>query len=469
MALHKLLRPYRCTADRGAVVAGRLLRSRALHLSAASSSGSATSATASAGGGEDHRSYRFAVCGAGAGGLAVGSALARRFGPGQLALIEPAEHHYYQPMWTMVGAGLKTLEQSRRPMAEVVPPQADWIRSAAVEFRPEENAVVTADGRRIAYDYLVVALGMQVNFDQIGGLPEALRDPDSCVTSNYSAATAPKTFELIRRFRGGNALFTFPPMPIKCPGAPQKIMYLADDYWRKNGVRDRTTVIYNTSLGVIFGVKKYAERLLKVVERKGIRVNYHRRLVEVRPDKREAVFEVLDSREESKPTETYSYDFLHATPPMGPLSFMKGQPIADEAGWVDVDKNTLRHRRYGNVFGIGDCTNVPTSRTAAACAAEASVLKANLLAAMRGGELRASYDGYTSCPLVTGYGKTILAEFDFDAAPLETFPFDQGKERASMYYLKKDLLPQLYWNGLLKGLWGGPGTMRRVCHLGGSK
>lgn len=410
------------------------------------------------------KSYQFVVCGGGAGGLAVGASIARKFGPGKLAVIEPSEFHYYQPMWTLVGAGAKTLEQSRRPTAKVMPPQADWLKTAVTEFHPEKNTVVTADGQRVSYDYLIVGLGLQVNFNQIKGLPEALERPDSCVVSNYSPKTVTKTWDNLKSFKGGNAIFTFPPMPIKCPGAPQKIMYLADDYWRKNGVRDQTKITFNTSLGVIFAVKKYAERLLQVVAKKGIEVNYKRKMIEVLPDKKEAVFEVL----EEDRTETYPYDFLHATPPMGPLDFMQGQPIADQAGWVDIDKLTLQHKQFPNIFGIGDCTNMPTSRTAAACAAESAILKKNLFAVVKGEDPKANYDGYTSCPLITGYGKTILAEFDFDALPLETFPFDQGKERVSMYYLKKDIMPELYWNGLLKGLWGGPATLRKTLHLGAS-
>lgn len=410
---------------------------------------------------EADKAYKFVVVGAGTGGLAVSSALGRKFGAGNVAVVEPSEVHYYQPMWTLVGAGVKTLQQSSKSMAEVMPPQVDWIKQRVAGFVPDKNAVTLADDTKLRYDYLIVALGLQVNFNQVKGLLQALEDPDSGVSSNYSSKYVEKTYKNLQRFQGGNALFNIPPMPIKCPGAPQKIMYLADDYWRQNGVRDKTTITYNTPLGVIFGVKKYADSLMKVVERKNIKLNFKRKILEVRGDKKEAVFEFLDNGTH----EVYKYDMMHAVPPMGPLDIMKGSPICDQLGWVDVNRETLQHIKYPNIFAIGDCTNVPASRTAAACAAQAAVLRRNLLSLIKGAELTAKYDGYASCPLITGYGKTILAEFDFDGKPLETFPFDQGKERWSMYHLKKDAMPQLYWYGLIRGIWDGPKLVRDMMHF----
>lgn len=405
-------------------------------------------------------SHRFVVVGGGAGGLAVGSWIGRKYGAENLAIVEPATTHYYQPMFTLVGGGAKPLDASRRPMASLMPPEAKWVKSSVTEFHPDENYVVTADGKKMGYDYLVVALGLDIKYNAVKGLQSLLDDPLSKVSTNYSALYAPKTFQLIQSFQGGNAIFTMPPLPIKCPGAPQKIMYLAEDYWRKHGMRDRSTVMYNSALGVIFGVKKYADSLMKVIRERGIQVNFQRKLMEVTKD--EAIFDNTDECT----TETYKYDLIHVTPPQGPLEFMKDQPICDEAGWVSVDKTTLQNPTFPNVFAIGDCTNVPASKTAAAVAAESAVLRTNIAAVVKGLNPSAHYDGYASCPLITGYGKTILAEFDFNANPLETFPFDQGKERRSMYHLKKDVMPDLYWMGLVKGIWGGPATARKLLHLG---
>ncbi|XP_065884584.1 sulfide:quinone oxidoreductase, mitochondrial-like [Dysidea avara] len=412
-------------------------------------------------------SYRFVVAGGGAGGLAIASSLARKYGDGNVAVIEPSDVHYYQPMWTLVGGGEKTLQDSAKEMSKLMPKNATWIKEKVEQFDPAQNLVYTSDNRKVNYDYLVVAMGLQVNFNKIEGLPEALEDPASGVASNFSPKYVNKTFELIKNFQGGNAIFTMPTLPIKCPGAPQKIMYLAEDYFRnKSGVRDKTTVMYNSALAVLFGVKKYANSLWKVVERKGIQVNLHTNLVEVMSKEKKAMFTITNPADNTTTNKIFDYDMIHVSPPMGPLACLKDSPVSDANGWVDVNKTTLQHMRFPNVFAIGDCSNVPTSKTAAAVAGQSGVLLKSLESVMKGEIPAEKYDGYTSCPLITGYGTTILAEFDFNAAPLETFPIDQGKERTSMYYLKRDIMPELYWSGLLRGVWRGPGIVRKALHAG---
>jgi len=410
-----------------------------------------------------NKAYKLVVVGGGSGGCSVAAKFAKKLGKGQVAVIEPAQTHYYQPMWTMVGGGMKTVEQSARPMRDVLPTKADWIQDHAVAFDPSSNKVTTKSGDEITYDYLVVAMGIQINWDGIKGLREALDTPGVC--SNYSPVYAPKTFKELEAFKEGNAIFTFPNTPIKCPGAPQKIMYIADQYFRKHGKRDKANIIYNTSLPVLFGVKKYADALWKVVEQRGITVNTRTCLTEVRPETREAVFVNLEKPDE--PEQTVKYELLHVTPNMSAPDVLKSCPdLCDAAGYVDVNKETLQHNRHPNVFAIGDCSSVPTSKTAAAVAAEAGILARNLSAVMSGGQGSAAYDGYTSCPLVTGYSKCILAEFKFDGVPLETFPINQGKERFSSFLMKKELMPFLYWKLMLKGNWNGPRMFRKLFHLG---
>lgn len=399
--------------------------------------------------------HQIVVVGGGAAGLGVAARLLHANASNDVAIIEPSDKHYYQPLWTLVGGGVIGREASVRPMTGLIPKGARWIQDAVTEFFPEENRLTTRDGKDIGYEYLVVAPGIQIDWDKIKGLPEALGRNGVC--SNYSYETVNSTWDSIRRFSGGNAIFTFPPPPIKCAGAPQKIMYLAEHYFRKHGVREKSRVVYYCATPTIFSAPKYAAALNEqVVKPRGIEVHYRYNLVEIRSDSREAVFQNLDTQEAL----VQSYDMIHVAPPMSAPDFVKRSQLANEAGWVDVSKETLQHVRYPNVFGIGDASSLPTSKTAAAVRAQAPVLLANLLAAMRGQPLTASYDGYTSCPLVTGYGRLILAEFDYELQPRETFPFDQGKERWSMYQLKRYVLPVIYWEGLVKGYkWPGFGGL----------
>jgi len=255
------------------------------------------------------------------------------------------------------------------------------------------------------------------------------------------------TWECIRNFSGGTALFTQPSGAIKCGGAPQKICYLAEDYFRRHGTRDAARVIFATAGRAIFGVPHYRAALEKVVERKNVETMFRHNLVELRAESREAVFEDLGSSEHV----VVPYDMIHVTPPMGPPEFIARSPLADDEGWVDVDKDTLQHTQVPNVFALGDCASLPTSKTGAAIRKQAPVMVKNLRSYMAGKPLTARYSGYTSCPVVTGYGTVLLAKFDYDGNPAESFPFDQARERRSMWILKKYGLPLLYWSGMLKG------------------
>ena len=297
----------------------------------------------------------------------------------------------------------------------------------------------------IGYDHLVVAPGIQIDWGEVEGLKEGVGSDGIC--SNYDYRTVDYTWECLRNFRGGTALFTNPSTPVKCGGAPQKIMYLADDHFRRSGVREESRVVFASALGAIFPVPRYARTLEEVIARKGIETLFGHDLIALRPEARQAVFRRTETGEEV----TIPYDMIHVTPPMSAPDFIKRSPLADAAGWVDVDKDTLRHARYPNVFGLGDASNLPTSKTGAAIRKQAPVVVENLISAMKGEPLAARYDGYTSCPLVTGYGKLVLAEFDYDKNPQETFPLDQSQERRSMYLLKKYGLPALYWHGMLRG------------------
>ena len=385
------------------------------------------------------------IVGGGTGGLSVAARL-RNAQPGlEIAILEPSEHHDYQPLWTLVGGGVVTKDATRRREADYIPEGVTWIRERVASFEPDKNAVLTESGMRVTYDQLVVAAGIQLDWGKIKGLDGNLGKGG--IVSNYSYDVVDKTWEALRQFKGGNAVFTFPSPPIKCAGAPQKIMYLADDHLRQRGVRDQSKVIYVSATPTIFGVKKYATALDQVVKRKQIETHFRHDLVEVRPGSKEAVFRNLDGGSEL----VLPYELLHVVPPQSAPDFVKRSPLANDAGWVSVHKHTLQHDRFPNVFSLGDCSSLPTSRTGAAVRKQAPVLVENLLALRSGRPLAASYDGYASCPLVTGYGRLILAEFDYDGKPAESFPFDQSKERYSMWALKAYGLPEIYWNGMLRG------------------
>ena len=392
--------------------------------------------------------HSIVIVGGGTAGITVAARLCRALDKPDVCIVEPSDKHYYQPLWTLVGGGVATKESTERDEAGLIPPGAVWHRDAVTEFDPEHNVVRTRDGRQLHYDFLIVAPGIQLDWHKVDGLPAALGKDGVC--SNYAYQYVDSTWQFIRGLREGRAIFTNPNTPVKCGGAPQKIMWLAEHHFRRSGVRDKIEVTFASAGASIFAVKKYRETLARLVEERHVDTRFHHNLIAVRPAAREAVF---TRSQPDKPAEevVLRYDLLHVTPPMSAPDFIKRSPLVNAAGWVEVDRASLRHVRYPNVFALGDASSLPTSKTGAAIRKQAPVLVSNLLAAKRGEVGTAAYDGYTSCPLITGYGRLVLAEFDYDGNPAETFPFDQSKERLSMYLLKKYALPQMYWHGMMRG------------------
>ena len=393
--------------------------------------------------------YQVLIVGGGSAGITVAAHLLNQDASLDVGIVEPSEKHYYQPLWTLVGGGVFAKEETERNEADYIPRGATWIKDAVDTFDPENNAIKTSSGDELTYDALVVTAGIQINWGGIKGLEGNVGKHGIC--SNYSYDTCESTFENIRNLKKGTAIFTQPHTPIKCGGAPQKICYIAEDYFRNHGVRDDIKVVFASAKGGIFPVPKYKASLERVIERKQIETKFCHTLIELRPEKREAVFGIMKDEQLSDETVTMKYDMIHVTPMMGPPDFIKNSPISDEVGWVSVDMYTTQHTKFPNIFSLGDCSNLPTSKTGAAIRKQAPTTVENLRAFLADKPLTAKYDGYTSCPLVTGYGSLILAEFDYDKNPAETFPFDQSEERYSMYALKAYGLPRMYWHGMLRG------------------
>jgi len=418
----------------------------------------------------DTQKHQVLILGGGTAGITVAAQLHRKDKRLDIAILEPSEKHYYQPAWTLVGAGAYKLEDTEKDEKDYIPKNTTWIKSYADQIDADHNMVVTREGLKISYDYLIVAVGIQLDWDAIPGLSEGIGKNGIC--SNYSKDYAEYTFECIKNFKGGNALFTQPATPVKCGGAPQKIMYLAEDYFRKHGVRDKTNVIFATPGSVIFGVKEFAKTLNNIIHDRDIYLKLYHKLVEIRPDAKEAVYELsgadtgcvtiddveqkLRMKVEGETRVVVPFEMLHTAPPQSAPDFIKKSPLAvadNPLGWVDVDKYTLQHKKYPNVFALGDVANLPTAKTGAAVRKQAPVVVKNLFTVMEHASINGNkkYDGYSSCPLVTQYGKMVLAEFDYDNKPTPSFPFDTTKERYSMWLFKKHFLPWMYWNAMLKG------------------
>jgi sulfide:quinone oxidoreductase len=394
----------------------------------------------------DRSSCQVLIVGGGSAGLSVAAQLRNRADAPQVTIVEPSDKHYYQPLWTLIGGGVFPKEESERNEADFIPAGVTWVRDRVATFEPEAHTVTLESGGVIAYEQLVVAAGIQIDWTAIPGLAESVGKPGSGVVSNYSYDTVDSTWAAIRTFSGGTAIFTDPKTPVKCGGAPQKIMYLAEESFRRQGVGDKSRVVFMTARPTNFTAPSYGVTLRRICDERGIEIQLEHDLVELRPDAKDAVFRTPDGTEV-----VMHYDLIHVTPPQSAPDFLKRSPLANADGWVEVDKFTLEHVRYPDVFALGDNSSLPTSKTGAAVRGQAPVVVANLMARRAQQPMTARYDGYTACPVVTGYGKLIMAEFDYSKNPKESFPFNQNQERYSMYALKAYGLPRLYWHGMLRG------------------
>lgn len=405
--------------------------------------------------------FKVLIIGGGSGGISVAARLVRGLPKDSVAVIEPSASHYYQPLWTLVGAGLRRMEETRKETSQIIPSGVTWIQEKVEKILPQEKTVSLKNGQKITFDYLVVASGLELNWAAVPGAKESLGQ--NGVFSIYEKDFAEGTFSALKSFKGGKALFVMPPVPIKCAGAPQKIMYLAEEIFREQGVRDQTEVLFLTPGKAMFGIPVFANKLAEVAQRKNIRANFFHKLIEVKGSEKKAVFQKLKEVSTDGKIEIVedgkvelSFDFLHVVPPMKAHNFITESGLAfmdgAQKGWLKVNASSLQHLDYPFIFGVGDVTGVPNSKTGAAIRKQAPVVAENLLSAMQSQPLAAVYDGYSSCPLITQKGKVILAEFGYDSQLMPTFPLDPAVERYSMWILKVHFLPHLYWQGMLKGL-----------------
>ena len=395
--------------------------------------------------------YDVVIVGGGAGGVSVAASLQSRKSSLSIAIIDPADIHYYQPGWTMVGGGVFEASQTAKTMGSLIPRGVKWIKSAVAAFEPENNAVILDGCRVVKYDRLVVCPGLKLDWSAIEGLEDTLGR--NGVTSNYRYDLAPYTWQLVQELKEGRAIFTQPPMPIKCAGAPQKAMYLSGDAWFRNGRLKDIDIQFMNAGGVLFGVKDYVPALESYIAKYNADCNFFHNLVSVDGEAKKATFKVAKPETDPEMV-TVDFDMMHVCPPQVAPDFIRVSPLADAAGWVDVDQATLRHKSFDNVWSLGDVMNAPNAKTAAAARKQAPVVADNIVADIAGRSPVAAYDGYGSCPLTVERGKIVLAEFGYGGVLKPSFPsflVDGTKPTRAAWFLKEKMLPPIYWQAMLKG------------------
>jgi sulfide:quinone oxidoreductase len=370
-------------------------------------------------------SAHIVIAGAGAAGLTTASRLAQRLDGARITIIDPRAHHLYQPGFTLIAAGLQPARYAVSRTADYLPREVNWIEAGVAEFDPDANTVVTTAGQRVSYDYLFAAVGIDLDYDAIEGMDVSLIGQNGLGSVFHSPEAAEATWGALDRFAetGGDALFQRPDTEMKCAGAPLKYTLISDDILRRRGTRSRSELTYAAHNNALFSVPIVSEKVRMLYQDRDVRTVYSHVLKSIDPGARRAVFDTPEGRVEK------TYDFINVVPPMraahalrhSPLAWTSGPYAAD--GWAEVDRHTLRHARYPNVFVVGDAAGVPKGKTAASVKWQAPVAVDHLAADIAGGAPSESrYDGYTSCPLITRLGRAMLVEFDYQDNLTPSFP-----------------------------------------------
>lgn len=398
---------------------------------------------------------RIVIAGAGAAGLAAASRLAQRLNGATITLVDARKQHYYQPGFTLIAAGLKPPAYSVSETGSYVPRSVQWIEEAVAEFDPVGNKLVTASGRAVPYDFLVVATGLELNYGGIAGMDLALIGRNGIGSVYAGPDQAAATYEEMSRFadKGGVGLFGRPATEMKCAGAPLKYTFITDDTLRQRGMRGKAELVYAAQNTTLFSVPIVSEKVRMLFQDRGVKVAYNHVMTAIDPGRKIATFSSPNG-----PVEI-GYDFTNVIPPMrapaavrnSPLPWTTGPFAAD--GWMEVDRSTLRHKRFPNVFGVGDVAGVPKGKTAASVKWQVPVALDHLVATLTGGTSTAVYNGYTSCPLITRIGQAMLVEFDYENNLTPSFPgIIAPLEELWISWVMKEIALKPTYISMLRGL-----------------
>lgn len=388
--------------------------------------------------------YRLVILGGGTAGISTANRILSedKSLENDVLIIEPTVHHYFQPGWPLVGSGEMKLESTKKSMDKVMPKGAKWLQEAVERVDPVKREV-TAGNHTIEYDFLVVALGIELNYDAIEGARESIGSNGVC--TNYIYEHVNYTYETLQNVKEGNIVITKPQSRIKGGVSAENSVFTMDEYIKDHD-RD-VNIVFRSGRDQVFKVKKYSDKIVERLEEKKIDYKMKEELVEVRGEHKEAVFENLDTGERH----VVPFEMLVITPPMSGPSVLEGSGLLNPEGWVSVDPHTMMHNTYTTVFSLGDASSLPTVKMGSAVKEQMPILVKNLLERMDDKTPSHEYDGKTACPIATDYGHLILAEFDYNNIPEETTFLNQADNKKIFYQFKKNMLPIMYWNGLLKG------------------
>ena len=397
---------------------------------------------------------RILIAGAGLGGIALANRLSQLLDGAKITILDARPVHYYQPGYTLVGTGVWSRDKVIDPVAPLIPRGVEWVQDMVAEFDPAANSVSTASGRKLGYDFLVVATGLHLDYAAIEGMDPAAIGREGLGSVYNGPDGAAATWQAMAAFRdkGGEALMTLPATAMKCAGAPLKTTFMLRDRLFKAGTLDRSRIQFMSAQKNVFGVPRINEEVLNRWQDLGIGVSLEHKLTGLDIGQRRARFLTAAGDTVEQP-----YDFIHVVPPMRAPDAVKKSPLAWQqgpmaaGGWLEVNKETLQHTRFPNVFGVGDINGTPRGKTAATIKKSAPLVAANLVEVIAGRAPQQKFDGYTSCPLIVREGSALLIEFDYEGRLTPSLPMIEPLQESWFAWLMKVKLLKPAYFAVLKG------------------
>ena len=393
------------------------------------------------------------IIGSGAAGMSIANRLSNALPNGKLTVIDPRAPSYYWPGLTLVATGLWPMDKVLIDTADFMPARADWIKESVKTINPSNNSLETDAGRKVSYDYLVVAPGIDYDYEAIEGMDVKAIGSNGLTSVYQSPEAAAKSWTAIHKFvnEGGQGVFTLPKTPIRCAGAPLKMTFLTKDRIAQAGTEAKANIAFYSALPNVFSLPYFSDFTINRWKEMGTPTHLNHNLKAVDLAARKASFATANG------DVVVDYDLLHVVPPMRAPESVRHSELAWKegnfagGGWLAVDKGTLQHTDFKNVFGCGDVNGTPRGKTAATVKLSVPIVVANLLSVIEGKEPEMIFDGYTSCPLLTKFGSAMLIEFDYEGKLTPTFAFIDPKQESWFAWVMKEQMLKPTYLKMLEG------------------
>lgn len=361
-----------------------------------------------------------------------------------ITIVDRDDHHHYQPGYLFVPFGVYQPRDVVRPRRKYLPGGVTVVYSPIEVIEPDQNRVRLQNGQHLPYDFLIVATGAHPVPGQTEGMEGDRWQQD--IFDFYTLEGATALARKLRDWEGGRLVINITEMPIKCPVAPLEFAFLADWFLTTQGRRSRVEIDYVTPLPGAFTKPKASELLGGFLDRK--KINLTSEFSVGRVDQQAKKIVSWDERE-------VPYDLLVTVPTnMGDAAIARSG-FGDELNYIPTDKHTLRSKVKDNIFVLGDATDLPSSKAGSVAHFQADVLFENILDAIGGRQLSASFDGHANCFIETGFNRGLLIDFNYDTEPLPGHyplpfvgPMSLLKE-SRLNHLGKLMFKWVYWNLLL--------------------